>query len=392
MSTTSQPVTDADDIEWKPFASDIYRALSASMVHFSAKTANSNAAPAGVRLTADNALTLPYLSVRTLFGAGRSVPTDYVKNVGNVATVTKQLRFALAAAPLVPAEEGRAVAATHHEVSATRIEIGTEAVSPRLRQVLIPKPDAEGGYVALSPLSAAGTATLINAYVKAHNEKYRDKTEKAFALAHRRIPTATLGIGGSNPQNVGSLVRDLQTLVVATAPREQPGLRAAFALFHRGPELRLHAGLMKQFAGWRHARRDQGTRSNASDRDAEAEQLKTLARMALDAARKQYGLLRTWQKSLPIQKNDGDELSLFAADVKPLMKGIAEPQWRGADWPREMARHVVELIATYRFLDGTAARGAGGEVFEGLEGAVLGLDGADRASAVGHIEETLWNY
>ena len=392
MSTTSQPVTDADDTEWKPFAGDVYRALSASMVHFSAKTVNSNAAPAGVRLTANSALALPYLSVRTLFGAGRSVPTDYLKNVGNVATVTKQLRFALAAAPQAPHDEGRSVTATHHEVSAAGFEIGIEALSPRLRQVLIPKPDAEGGYVALSPLSAAGTATLINVYVKAHNEKCRDKTEKAFALAHRHIPMAKMGIGGSKPLNVGALAADLGMLVVATAPREQPGLRAAFALFHRGPELRLHAGLMKQFAGWRHVRRDRGTRSNASDREAEAEQLKTLARMALDAARKQYKLLQAWQKSLPIQKNDGNKPSLFAEDVKPLMKGIAEPQWRGADWPREMARHVVELIATYRFLDGTAARGTGGEVFEGLEGAVLGLNSADRASAVGDIEETLWNY
>lgn len=47
----------------------------------------------------------------------------------------------------------------------------------------------------------------------------------------KNIKTAVFGIGGSNPQNVGSLVRSMQRPLVLDSPTQDPETRLVFSVF-----------------------------------------------------------------------------------------------------------------------------------------------------------------
>lgn len=53
----------------------------------------------------------------------------------------------------------------------------------------------------------------------------------------RKLRQAQFGIGGSNPQNVGGLVRVMQRPLFVDAPRSADDLRTAFSLYYKGISL-----------------------------------------------------------------------------------------------------------------------------------------------------------
>jgi hypothetical protein len=379
MATAESEADGNKPHEWKAFPLSAYQQVIAEMVHFSFKTVNSNCAAGGVRLDVARGLRLPYLAVQTLLASGSMVKPDYQKNTGSTATIAKQIWMAVDGAAGVPEEERRHIEAEYLRALGQGLEAGTGSISPRLRQLLIPKSEAEGGYVALTPLSAAGTAVLIGAFLKTHRERRR--TDPEYQAGTRALPTATLGIGGSKPQNVGSTshIRALQSVVVVPAPRESAQLRAALALHHRGPELRLSPRLVRLYAEWRARLRranDGGMPTSLDVRTLEKQHVQEIALAALRVARRECGLLDQFREQLPVGPIIADETSRFAASVSPLLKGIVERHWRAADWPREMAREIAGKIVGHRLPGGM----------------VMNLNDGDLAYLAGWIEEALWTF
>lgn len=376
---------------WVSYALQLYHGVGGEIGHFGMKTVNSNAAAAGLRLGADRGLTLPYLAVRTLIGSGADVPLDYFKmgTVQGVSTsvLTRQLKLALAGDPCVPDGEGEQIARECRSLLRQSLEVGLGAVSPRVRQVLIPRGE---GYVALTPLSSAGVSQLIGQRVNAHNErvkgKGKGKEDEAFRNTHGLIRGAVMAYGGTKSQNISSLGRHLRRLVFVRAPRENPALREAFAIFCAGPRVRLPRSLMTDYARWRQERLRSQEPETMADREDHRRHLEALTQAVLASVRRQSGVLRAASDRLPVEPSadDVEDPSLFAKQVDPLLKALVEPRWRTSSWPREMARHIVQQMTQYRFP-------ATAEAAPGPSGAVMGLDAAERAWATDRIEEILWN-
>lgn len=212
---------------------DIFQQALAESVHFSLKTTNSNIEKGGIRLAQSQALDLPYISARTLLADNLLVPTDYQANAGKTATIFKAVKAAQLNEDLSEAEDEfkRNIAALKLHLKTTfsqPFSAGLDNIDIRMRQLLIPK-DRE--YLSISPLSAAGVNLLLNTEVDALKEQ-RKTAGKDSKL--KNIQTAVFGIGGSNPQNVGSLVRAMQRPIVLAAPSLKPETRLAFQYFYKG--------------------------------------------------------------------------------------------------------------------------------------------------------------
>lgn len=238
---------------WKAYPPETYRNTIAELVHFSSKTVNSNAALAGVRLASDDALDAPYVSARTLMARGVSLSLDYGKGGAAVAGICKQVNAVVRGNPFAEAassEERLAIEDAMTGACSSAFSVGVEHVDHRLRQILIPKEGAEGGYVSMTPMTAGGICELLfekdNGLVPRHNaacEEEGKRTGKpengeevgnAPRMKMRKLRQAQFGIGGSNPQNVGGLVRVMQRPLFVDAPRSADGLRAAFSLYYKG--------------------------------------------------------------------------------------------------------------------------------------------------------------
>lgn len=336
--------------EWTVLPRALYAETCARLVTFSHKTANSNAPPGGIRLSASQALKLPYVSARTLLGAGETPALDYPANAGKTATAVKQLNQLGDDASPAPLEEARQLRAMLTEATAQGCEIGTHKVSMRARQLLLPGPD--GGYRAVTPLSAGGVSRRIRETVRAHNEHVRDaKRENAPDSEHlRRIPLAVFGLGGSNPQNVGSLVRDMQRPLVCFAPTEDRQVKAALALHFQGLAIRLPREPMHAFRAWSTACRARNGGRIATDmrtRDEEIEHVRAITRAVLAQGEQARRRLLDHRDMLP-----AGGTPLVSAGADAVARGLIAPELRERHWPRAFAERLARLIVDYRFDDG----------------------------------------
>lgn len=212
---------------------DIYQQALAESVHYSLKTVNSNIEKGGIRLAQSHALDLPYISARTLLADDFLVPTDYQANAGKTATLFKVVKAAQLDEELSEADEefkqNVALLKPHlNKIFEQPFTAGLDIIDIRMRQLLIPK---NNEYLSISPLSAAGLNLLINTEVDALKEQ-RKAEGKNTKL--KNIKTAVFGIGGSNPQNVGSLVRSMQRPLVLDSPTQDPKTRLVFQYFYKG--------------------------------------------------------------------------------------------------------------------------------------------------------------
>lgn len=210
-----------------------YQQALAESVHYSLKTVNSNIEKGGIRLAQSYALNLPYISARTLLADDFLVPTDYQANAGKTATLFKVVKAAQLDEELSEADEefkqNVALLKPHlNKIFEQPFTAGLDIIDIRMRQLLIPK---NNEYLSISPLSAAGLNLLINTEVDALKEQ-RKAEGKNTKL--KNIKTAVFGIGGSNPQNVGSLVRSMQRPLVLDSPTQDPETRLAFQYFYKG--------------------------------------------------------------------------------------------------------------------------------------------------------------
>ncbi len=345
--------------DWKPYPPQKYREETESLVHFTAKVVNSNAIPVGVRLGPDDALDMPYVSLRTLLGSGLSFPLDYAKGGAGKAGIVKQINWVLAEAPKAKdagADEKKAIVEGIAAANASGYSIGTDFVDHRLRQLLIPKKNAPGGYVSMTPITASSICPLFfdheQGLVPLHNNAAREEPDGP----RRKLRQAQFGIGGSNPQNVGSLVRSMQRPLMVSAPGASASTREAFALYHKGLSLDVHApgpfrDAVQMYAAFRdealQAEPDEST-ITLREREREEELVAAIGRAVLDMAAEAQELLAQHAHLLPedelLPALDPPRHALVSPLVRPVeIRGLLDPSLRGLcdNWPRGMARLAV---------------------------------------------------
>lgn len=345
--------------DWKPYPPQKYREETERLVHFNSKTVNSNASLVGIRLGPDAALDLPYVSLRTLLGSGLSFPLDYAEGGASKAGIVKQINWVLAEAPEAKdagADEKKAIVEGMAAANASGYSIGTDSVDHRLRQLLIPKKDAPGGYVSMTPITASSICPLFfdheQGLVPRHNEAAKEESEEA----RRKLRQAQFGIGGSNPQNVGSLVRSMQRPLMVSAPGASASTREAFALYHKGLSLDVHApGPFKEAVQLYAAFREDVLRAEPDEsaitlreREREEKLVAAIGRAVLDMAAEAQELLARHAHLLPedelLPHLDPPRHALVSPHVRPVeIRGLLDPSLRGLcdNWPRSMARLTV---------------------------------------------------
>lgn len=341
MARSRKPVA-PEPPAWVSLPHELYAATCAELVTFSHKTVNSNAPAGGIRLAPEQGLKQPYVSARTLLGAGEALALDYPANAGKAATAVKQLNQLREGSATAPADEAERILATLAEATARGTQIGTDKVSLRARQLLLPK---EGGYVAVTPLTAGGLNRKLRARVRQHNDHLKEAPDDS----RRRIPFAVFGLGGSNPQNVGSLVRDMQRPLVFFAPTENRQVRAILALHFQGVHIRLPRSLLRTLRDWCAdcRRRHRGLiPTNMATRDEEIVHIRRVARDVLAQGEAARQRLLAHRELLPAGGSP-----LVSAEAAPLNRGLVDPELRDKDWPRAFAQYLARLIADHRFDD-----------------------------------------
>lgn len=358
---------------WKAYPPETYHKAIAELVHFSSKTVNSNAALAGVRLAADEALDAPYISARTLIARGVSLSLDYGKGGAAMAGICKQVNAVVRGHPFADAaspEERLAIESAMTAACSSAFSVGVGHVDHRLRQILIPKEGAEGGYVSMTPMTAGGVCELLfekdKGIVPRHNAACEEEgkragkpgdgeeAENAPRLKMRKLRQAQFGIGGSNPQNVGGLVRVMQRPLFMDAPRSPDDLRAAFSLYYKGISLDFSSGPLRQsllpYAEFRRRHRlDKEEppavpgRTRLKAREEEETLLGNIAAAVLQQADEARETLRDYAAMLPQEQHpETGSGALVSPGLKPVaMRGLLDPALRGGTWPRDMAWLVM---------------------------------------------------
>lgn len=155
---------------------------------------------------------------RTLMARGVSLSLDYGKGGAAVAGICKQVNAVVRGNPFAEAassEERRAIEDAMTGACSSAFSVGVEHVDHRLRQILIPKEGAEGGYVSMTPMTAGGICELLfekdNGLVPRHNaacEEEGKRTGKpengeevgnAPRMKMRKLRQAQFGIGRFQP-------------------------------------------------------------------------------------------------------------------------------------------------------------------------------------------------
>ena len=333
--------------EWSPIASPevAYTEAIRAAMHYSAKTVNSNAFGAGVRLATSDTYDGPYLAVSTL--GPQHIPVDYLQNAGKTATHHKNIgavrdplqraRFAN-----IPVDE-EAIIAAALPLLLDGAEHGTHFVDARLRQVLLPTSDGidDKNYVALTPLNAAGLSELVGQRVEAGIAQQKARDEKPQYRSR-----ALLGYGGSNPQNVGRWVRAMGRAMVFDAPQEQPAPRKAYAIYYKGLQLREQLKpQLNAYAQWRHKELlgNQGRMTgDLASRTKEAELLTEIAKRALALGKgAEAHQIQHWALDPGVE--------LTSNRLSQIEREIVDSRLRDGLFHKRFALWVTSLVKSHRF-------------------------------------------
>lgn len=370
---------------WQPQSGETYRKTAEKLVHFSVKTVNSNARAAGIRLSPDDGLQLPYVSARTLLGYGCMLELDYAEGGAAQAGIIKQIMTCERNDPFAEAAteaEKTAIRDVLPLIRQERFETGTDSVDLRLRQILIPKASAKRAYVAITPVTSGSVCHYLfnsdNGLVPAHQEKARtaekkksiqegspEETGPGQTVSYRRIRQARFGIGGSNPQNVGRLTRSMQEPIVVNAPTYSRELRTAFRFYYQGIELDFQRpGALRQslenYAAFRAELIGQGAENMPTNmllRKKENRLVREIGEAVLAQGRYALALLQQHAGELPrehrLEFSPDEMYEPVSRQVSTVIRGLIDPRLRESDvrtkaqgksWARAMAEHVVSAI------------------------------------------------
>ncbi|XID74315.1 hypothetical protein ACF3NA_07095 [Alkanindiges sp. WGS2144] len=360
---------------------DIYQQALLDSVHFSFKTTNSNIEKGGIRLNQGEALDLPYISARTLLAEGVYLPTDYQANSGKTASVFKFVKAAFLNEPSDELEtqtiqDIERVKQMLPALKTQNLIAGAQYIDIRMRQLLIP--EAEQQYISISPLTAAGLCYLINQEVDQVKAQVEQLVKEASV---RKLKTAVLGIGGSNPQNVGSLVRAMQRPILVEAPVMNQGVRKALAIYYHGFDYHFK-DCMQDFREYAFVWateseltqqsdfpstginapktnmkvRNEGTESHPrliSEADmrlrySELKFIRNILRSVLQQGRKHFLILQQYEDSLPAPI-DGQISKWLSSSVGYVTQGLIDKDiQKREDWQHLFALQLAQRIINFK--------------------------------------------
>jgi len=332
-----------------------------NLVHFSNKLTNSNAPGGGIRLSGIQALDLPYVSARTHLhdinrkATGALIELDYVKPT-NIRM--KDVRVCLGEEVINPPELDLAkdqmseVAGVYLDAASGRhpckVADPKAQTLSRLKQILLPLPEDEA-YLAVSPLSAAGMAKLLNdTYAARFDQSEQGDNGKGLIPRVRSFP-----YGGDKPQNVGSRVNEglSRPFVFDRVPRENDDLKYAHRLFYRGLTLRLPKALIMDYKSFLDSVRREGRDLKvwpASHKRAERAYLQPLWGSWENQARKARRVLEEHAASLP----DSNPAWHGETEEARFQAGWLMPSARGHEWKKQAARRFASLLSASRVAAG----------------------------------------
>ena len=363
----------AEKTKWSGFSVEEYRQIASRLVHFSAKAVNSNASAGGVRLCANDALPLNYVSARCLLSQGVALQTDYTGNgaQGGVSPsgALKQIRLLEDGENPggLSEQEIDEILSAVKAAQAHRHEEGTDAVSPRLQQLLLPAPD--GDYLAVTPLHCGGLSKIIKARVSAHNNgvanasklasgaKQADdigvsKTEGGEPVAVALgwyLKRGVISIGGSNTQNVGATAFDMQSVLVFAPPQGPQGeFKEALKIHYNGIPIVFSRKIINAWKKWHKANEKANggvIRTNLRTRKREKGLLVASIRPLLRDGARALDVLTRHVERLP-----GKQLlspSLNNGIVHSVVRGLIDPSERDESWAGSAGMMLADAIAAY---------------------------------------------
>ena len=327
---------------WTAFSPVVYGDAMAGLIHFSAKTVNSNTPSYGVRLGVEDRIDLPYVAVSTMQSA--AIPADYDKNAGKIATVVAQVSAVIESKlgdfESVPEADVQAIREALPALQA-RFNLPSSRVGMRLRQVIVQ--DASGADIALTPLHSAGFSAVLESRIEAELNARPDNEQFRRARGY-------LGTGGANPQNVGRHVRAMTRPLWFDAPTEDMEIRKAMAIHFRGISLRVPAPVLEEFNMWRQGllRAHHGTMpSDMELRSAEVAFLQRMIDAILERAAQASALLDSHLERLP-------GAIKTAQTLDTLIRGLLDRDLRNREWKRDFAKKMVlEVIDSKMFFNGS---------------------------------------
>lgn len=319
---------------WKSFTESDYKESVSNLVHFSAKTINSNTPAFGIRLGKMDRKNLPFVSVSTMDPA--TVPYDYEKNAGSTATILAQVAAVqenrLEDFDAVPPQDmiviRDALKLLHDSYETTCSFVGM-----RLRQVIVQ--EADGRDITLTPLQSSGFSKLLEDRLGEEKEAIPDNPYRRRGF---------LGIGGANPQNVGRHVRAMNRPLWFSAPHENKAIRKAIAIHYKGVPLNIPQSLLHDFHQWRQAILDQHKGLMPSDlelRSQEESKLRAMVDCVLSKANKASAMLEKYRSTLPGEK-------LVSGNLPPVQQGLLDCSLRDSDWRRKFAKEFHERLLDSR--------------------------------------------
>lgn len=337
-------------------------------VHFSFKTTNSNIDGGGIRLSQEQALDLPYVSARTLLADGVQIPLDYHTN-GTVASTFKAIKAATlnSTDSDFTSESLDQIRQQLEGIKHSAFATGTDQVSIRMRQLLIPQHESDQ-YVSFSPLTAAGVCALINQTVGTHNLQFKSlNKEERLGSGSRRLITAHLGIGGSNPQNVGAWVREMQRPLFVGAPKNNSDLRHAIKVFYQGFSWFVPSDLLDEYAKLLADALTQGKMRGlengikAQDMETRLDEkhlLRRITRYVLAQGEEKKQLLDFFADKLPSVEQH-PRVSFWVDDqVSLIIRGLLDPEHQHDQWKNKFSKQLAAQICNTKtkLSDGTVVR------------------------------------
>lgn len=342
--------------ELPSFAEEEYRSVFASAIHFSFKAVNTNAMDGGVRLSKEQSFDAPYICAQTLQYQGYKIECDYPKQEKSPpsATIFKHYRISRDGHEKEAVNSPESILAAYEESTRGHLEINTDKISPRMRQLVLPVGADLEEYVVTTPLPAAGLHKLVN-------EKVNEVNRAAKETPARYISRGTMGFGGSNPQNAGSLIRYMQSVLIFEAPVESTNARRALSIFYKGMDIRPKKEVMIEYRRWRSGvieRHDHATGDRKS-KDIETGYIEQLCNHLLSAANQRSKCLKVSEELLPPSE------SLVSDDLDHVQRGLLDAKHRNHAWARATAHRFAWAIAQYPFSDGTTL-GLGGDAVDAI--------------------------
>jgi len=354
---------------WKTYGIAAYLAQAENLATHTTKGVNTNAAGDGVRVSPGNRNDIPYACV---LSEREPVELDYT-NGATASPITEQIDAVLKDDFHRFSGVDEAECATIRERVLPVLEqpmIAGPSVSPRLRQIIVE--DSQSGDIVLTPLHSGGFSLRLKAILEAELEATLAETGKSTTAFFDDV---VMKVGGDKGQNAGRmhLIGAMQNAYRFAVPlkEEDPGIRKAISVWHRGISLRIPYALLEEYASYlnklQYSDKQKGLPLQRTQRrmDKEAVHIAAMVKHLLDRADRNINLLRPYV---------GNILEGFCSPDLPLLqRGLLDKGLRDDQWKTIFAESLAQNIASAKTRDGVLVVGISGRSASFLKPYILEL-------------------